>query len=75
MEENESQATTAPRYRAVVNHEGQYSIWFADREIPAGWTDAGKEGTKEECLGFVEEVWTDMRPLSLRKKMESPVSS
>ena len=69
MIDSEIQAGSAVRYRAVVNHEGQYSIWFADREVPAGWTDAGKEGTKEECLAFVEEVWTDMRPLSLRKAM------
>lgn len=55
---------------AVVNHEEQYSIWPADREIPLGWRNAGKSGTKKECLDFISEVWTDMRPLSLRKKME-----
>jgi MbtH protein len=57
-------------YKAVVNHEEQYSIWPAHRELPLGWRDAGKEGTKAECLAHIEEVWTDMRPLSLRKKME-----
>jgi MbtH protein len=57
-------------YRVVVNDEEQYSIWFADREPPAGWTFVGKEGPKEECLAFIEEVWTDMRPKSLRKQME-----
>lgn len=57
-------------YQVVYNHEEQYSIWPADRELPAGWTAAGKEGTKQECLDYIEEVWTDMRPLSLRKKME-----
>lgn len=57
-------------YKAVVNHEEQYSIWFADRELPLGWREAGKTGTKAECLAFIEEVWTDMRPLSLRQKME-----
>jgi MbtH protein len=57
-------------YKVVVNHEEQYSIWPADRENPLGWKDAGKTGTKEECLAYVKEVWTDMRPLSLRKKME-----
>jgi MbtH protein len=56
-------------YRVVVNHEEQYSIWPLDRELPAGWRDAGKSGTKKECLDHIEEVWTDMRPLSLRKKM------
>jgi MbtH protein len=57
-------------YRAVMNHEEQYSIWPADRELPLGWKDAGKQGNKAECLAYIEEVWTDMRPLSLRKKME-----
>ena len=56
-------------YLVVVNHEGQYSIWPAGREIPRGWDEAGKSGPREECLAFVEEVWTDMRPLSLRKAM------
>jgi MbtH protein len=58
------------QYRVVVNHEEQYSIWPSDREIPTGWKDAGKVGTKQECLDFVKQVWTDMRPLSLRQKME-----
>ena len=57
-------------YKVVVNHEEQYSIWSADRENALGWRDAGKSGTKEECLAYIEKVWTDMRPLSLRKKME-----
>ena len=57
-------------YQVVVNHEEQYSIWPAGRENALGWNDAGKNGTKEECLAFIKEVWTDMRPLSLRKKME-----
>jgi MbtH protein len=58
-------------YKAVVNDEEQYSIWPADRPIPAGWHDAGKEGTKTECLAFIEQAWTDMRPLSLRREMEA----
>jgi MbtH protein len=57
-------------YRVVVNHEEQYSIWPADKPIPPGWTDAGKSGTKAECLEHIESVWTDMRPLSLRRDME-----
>lgn len=57
-------------YKAVVNHEEQYSIWPADRENPLGWRDAGRTGTKNECLEYIKEVWTDMRPLSLRKRME-----
>jgi MbtH protein len=58
-------------YKVVVNHEEQYSIWPSDRENPAGWRDAGKSGTKAECLAYVKEVWTDMRPLSLRKQMDA----
>jgi MbtH protein len=57
-------------FKVVVNDEEQYSIWFADREPPAGWKVVGKEGPKEECLTYIDEVWTDMRPLSLRKQME-----
>ena len=57
-------------YNVVINHEEQYSIWPVDREIPLGWKAEGKSGTKQECLDHIEEVWTDMRPLSLRKKME-----
>lgn len=65
-EEKEDSTT----YKVVVNHEEQYSIWPADRENALGWNDVGKSGTKEECLAYIKEVWTDMRPLSLRKKME-----
>ena len=61
---------TSITYKVVVNDEEQYSIWFADREPPEGWNLAGKEGPKEECLAYIEEVWTDMRPKSLRKQME-----
>jgi len=57
-------------YKAVVNHEEQYSIWPIGRELPLGWKSAGKEGSKQECLDYIESVWTDLRPLSLRKKME-----
>ncbi len=57
-------------YRVVVNHEEQYSIWPVYKEIPPGWRDAGKSGAKAECLSYINEVWTDMRPLSLRLKMD-----
>ena len=56
-------------YLVVVNDEEQYSIWLADKEIPAGWRAAGKSGPKADCLTHIKEVWTDMRPLSLRKSM------
>ena len=57
-------------YKVVVNHEQQYSIWPADRENARGWRDVGKSGSKWECLAYIEEVWTDMRPLSLQQRME-----
>lgn len=57
-------------YKVVVNHEQQYSIWSAERENALGWQDASYSGSKEECLAYIKEVWTDMRPLSLRKTME-----
>jgi MbtH protein len=56
-------------YTVVFNHEEQYSIWPTGRPLPAGWTDAGKSGPKDECLAHIDEVWTDMRPLSLRRFM------
>ena len=57
-------------YKVVLNHEEQYSIWPAEREVPRGWRTAGKSGTKRECLAYIEQVWTDMRPLSLRRLMD-----
>lgn len=68
MSRDEREDTTT--YKVVVNGEEQYSIWPAGRENPLGWQDAGKSGLKAECLAYIKEVWTDMRPLSLRKKME-----
>ena len=61
MDEKEEQ------FNVVVNPEGQYSIWFADRDPPAGWTLEGKSGTKNVCLEHIAAVWTDMRPMSIRK--------
>ena len=61
---------TSELYQVVINHEEQYSIWPAHREQPPGWRSAGKSGTKEECLAHIKEVWTDMRPLSLRRSMD-----
>lgn len=68
IEADETEDTTI--YKVVVNHEEQYSIWPFDRDNPLGWFDVGKSGTKQECLSYIKEVWTDMRPLSLRKRME-----
>jgi MbtH protein len=57
-------------YKVVVNHEEQYSLWPAEKETPLGWTDTGKTGQKTECLAHIKEIWTDMRPLSLRRKVD-----
>lgn len=56
----------AEEYKVVINHEEQYSIWLALKENPPGWFDEGKRGSKEDCLSHIKEVWTDMKPLSLR---------
>jgi len=68
LNRDEQEDTTI--YKVVVNFEEQYSIWPAQREIPLGWRDVGKTGPKAECLAYIKEVWTDMRPISLRQKME-----
>jgi len=73
MVQDEREDTTT--YRVVVNHEEQYSIWPVDRDLPLGWRDGGKVGPKPECLAYINEVWTDMRPLSLRKKMDAGASA
>jgi len=57
-------------YKVVLNDEEQYSIWPAHRENPKGWRDEGKQGTREDCLSHIDEVWTDMRPLSVRLPRE-----
>ncbi|MFD9903988.1 MbtH family protein [Streptomyces sp. NPDC059063] len=62
--------TDGPQYVVVLNDEEQYSIWPADREVPAGWRKDGFAGPKDACLAHVDEVWTDMRPLSLRRRMD-----
>jgi MbtH protein len=58
-------------YLVLINHEEQYSLWPSYKPIPAGWRAVGSERTKDECLAYIDEFWTDMRPLSLRKKMEA----
>lgn len=56
-------------FLVVINDEEQYSIWLAEKPVPAGWRAVGKRGSKADCLEYIESVWTDMRPLSLRKRM------
>ncbi len=72
MQDDGNEDTTI--YKVVINHEEQYSIWPADRANPLGWRDAGKQGRKADCLEFINAVWTDMRPLSLRKATEAAVA-
>ena len=67
---SEEQREDRTIYKVVINHEEQYSIWPADRENALGWNDVGMTGTRQEVMDYIKEVWTDMRPLSLRKKME-----
>ena len=60
------------RYIVVINHEEQYSIWPEDgRDLPAGWTAVGKSGSRQVCLDHIGEVWTDMRPKSVRERMDA----
>ncbi len=66
---NENNANNNDDFRVVINHEEQYSIWPADRTLPAGWNDAGQRGNRENCLDHIERVWVDMRPASVRRQM------
>jgi len=70
-----SSSQSEAMYEVVVNQDGQYSIWPMNKAVPQGWEKAGKQGSKESCLEFVRDVWTDMRPLSLRVQMESSQSN
>lgn len=56
-------------YKVVVNDEEQYSIWLVQRDVPHGWRAVGKIGKKAECLAYINQIWTDMRPLSVRKQL------
>ncbi|GAA2416820.1 MbtH family protein [Nonomuraea africana] len=60
----------AATFTVVVNHEEQYSVWWADRSLPAGWREAGYRGTRSDCLAHIDQVWTDLRPLSLRERSQ-----
>lgn len=77
MTENEPEsapgADTAaePEWLVVLNHEEQYSIWPADRDLPAGWRAEGQRGSRDACLDHIEKVWTDMRPKSVREALDA----
>ena len=68
MTRDDKEDTTT--YKVVVNQEEQYSIWPAEKKNPLGWNDTIKVGSKAECLAYIKTVWTDMRPLTLRKEMD-----
>ena len=74
MSANDNDTDDTTIYKVVINDEEQYSIWPADRENAKGWQDVGKVGPETECLAYIKEVWIDMRPLSLRKQMETAAS-
>ena len=65
----------AATHRVVLNDEEQYSIWWIDRDLPAGWTAEGFAGTQDECLAHIDTVWTDMRPASLRERVAVQASA
>ncbi|MFD9722165.1 MbtH family protein [Streptomyces sp. NPDC059076] len=65
-DQEKTHTDSGERHQVVVNDEGQYSIWFVDRDRPAGWHFADFEGTEKECLDHIDQVWTDMRPISIR---------
>ncbi len=58
-------------YLVLRNDEQQYSLWPSFREIPAGWNAVGPRGGRKECLNWIEETWTDMRPKSLADDMDN----
>ncbi|HEY7594755.1 MAG TPA: MbtH family NRPS accessory protein [Actinophytocola sp.] len=62
-------------FQVVVNDEEQYSVWAADQDPPAGWRPTGFTGGRDECLAHIDQVWTDMRPKSLRRAMEPEAGS
>lgn len=66
---NSTETVDDRTYQVVVNHEEQHSIWAVDRDIPAGWESVGVSGTKAECLSYIDKSWTDITPLSVRRRL------
>ena len=62
------------RFKVVINHEEQYSIWPADLPVPGGWNETGVNASKAECDAYIEEHWTDMRPKSLREALDGELA-
>lgn len=70
MSSGKSEPRNQTDYTVVVNHEGQYSLWPSHKDLPLGWKAVAHTGTKEDCLTYIRQVWTDMKPLSIRKELE-----
>jgi MbtH protein len=70
MSQGRASDQTSDNFRVLINGEEQYSLWPGERPIPAGWSDCAVRGTRDECLAFIRQAWTDMRPKSLRSAME-----
>ena len=70
----QSPAKLGSKYKVIINHEEQYSIWLSKKSLPAGWKETEIVGNRKKCQNYIEEVWTDMRPLSIRK-MNLPAKS
>ena len=68
--ETDRSETDDRNWQVVVNDEGQYSVWTLDRPPPEGWHPEGMTGSRPDCLAHIDEVWTDLRPLSLRRAMD-----
>lgn len=62
-------------YLVLINDEGQYSLWPEWIDVPAGWTIAKQADNRQACLDYINENWTDMRPKSLIRAMESDIRS
>ena len=58
-------------YHVLVNGEGQYSLWPSFKDVPQGWTIAKKSDSREACLEYINQNWTDMRPKSLIERMDA----
>jgi len=69
------EAVDTRTYLVVRNDEEQFSIWWADRPLPDGWYAEGPAGNREQCLARIGQLWTDMRPASLRRRMEQRVTA
>lgn len=67
-----AEGTAGGTFRVVVNDEEQYSVWATGRDLPVGWREQGTTGTRQECLDAIRELWTDLRPRSLRERMGEP---